>query len=52
VNAGRNSYRTTPLPPKTTDPEELGEEQQDTERRFLDYVHQHGIRLADYEDKP
>jgi hypothetical protein len=52
VNAGRNTYLTTPLPPTTTNQDELNEEAQDRERRFLDHIHQHGIRLADYEDKP
>jgi hypothetical protein len=53
VNAGRNTYlKTVPHPPIAEDRDELGEEQQDSERRFLDHIHTFGIRLADYEDKP
>jgi hypothetical protein len=52
VNAGRNTYLTVPLPATTEDTDELGEETQDSERRFLDHIHLYGIRLADYEDKP
>jgi hypothetical protein len=52
MNAGRNTYQAVPLPPTTTDQDELADETQDSERRFIDHIHQHGIRLADYEDKP
>jgi hypothetical protein len=51
MNAGRNSYLPVPLPPTTTDQDELNEEAQDSERRFLDHIHLYGIRLADYEEK-
>jgi hypothetical protein len=52
VNAGRNTYLTAPHPPVAEDQDELGEEQQDSERRFLDHIHTYGIRLADYEENP
>jgi hypothetical protein len=51
MNAGRNTYRPVPLPPTTTEPDELAEETRDSEHRFLEHVHAHGIRLADYEPK-
>jgi hypothetical protein len=53
VNAGRNTNRDVPLPPTATDrSDELADETQDSEHRFLEHIHAHGIRLADYEDKP
>jgi hypothetical protein len=52
MNAGRNTYLPAPLPPTATDRDEFADESQDSERVFLEYVHAHGIRLADYEDKP
>jgi hypothetical protein len=51
MNAGRNTYQAVPLPPTTTDQDELNEEAQDSERRFLDHIHLYGIRLADHEAK-
>jgi hypothetical protein len=51
VNAGRNTYLTAPLPPTTQNHDDLADEAQDSERRFLEHVHTHGIRLADYEEK-
>jgi hypothetical protein len=52
VNAGRNTYLTVPHPPIAEDRDELGDEARDSEHRLLEYVHAHGIRLADHEDKP
>jgi hypothetical protein len=52
VNAGRNTYLSAPLPPATDNHDDLAEESQDSERRFLEHIHAYGIRLADYEDKP
>jgi hypothetical protein len=52
MNAGRNTYLPVPLPPTTTSQDELADETQDSERRFIDHIHLYGIRLADYEDKP
>jgi hypothetical protein len=51
VNAGRNTHKHVPLPPATDQHDDLADEAQDSERRFLDHVHAHGIRLADYEAK-
>jgi hypothetical protein len=50
VNAGRNTYRPVPLPPTTTDQDELAEET--SEPQFIQYVLAAGIPLADFEDKP
>jgi hypothetical protein len=52
MNAGRNTYLPVPLPPTTTSQDELADETQDSERRFIDHIHLYGIRLADYQDKP
>jgi hypothetical protein len=51
VNAGRNTYLTVPHPPIAEDRDELADEAQDSERRFLDHIHLYGIRLADHEAK-
>jgi hypothetical protein len=51
VNAGRNTYLPVVLPPTTDNHDDLADESQDSERRFLEHVHACGIRLADYEAK-
>jgi hypothetical protein len=50
VNAGRNT-QTALMPPDALDADELWDESADSEARFLAYVLERGIPLADFEDK-
>jgi hypothetical protein len=50
VNAGRNT-QTAFMPPDALDADELCDESADSEARFLAYVLERGIPLADFEDK-
>ena len=51
MNAGRNTQTHTPHPPPNPHAEHA-HEATDAEHRFLTYIIEHGIPLADHEDPP